>query len=221
MKYLIYQQFSGVGFCNQLFSLESAIYLSNILDRKLILIIRHGLCHCGSASWNYGYFLDFFKDYKKYLPHGIEVYYKNPPVNILNKIKQANRLYNIKPRFSSCVFIDKELDTNENKNEIQQFISSRNKVVLDYDELSKYEYIYTDKSNASRCFYNFYTTKQNYIIMNKICESLTYLNDEIQNCISNIKLNNNYNSIHFRFGDRHKPQSFVKQHNATFKKKNT
>ena len=26
-------------------------------------------------------------------------------------------------------------------------------------------------------------------------------------------------SIHFRFGDRHKPQSFVKQHNATFKKK--
>jgi hypothetical protein len=28
MKYLIYDLFSGVGFCNQLFSLETAIYLA-------------------------------------------------------------------------------------------------------------------------------------------------------------------------------------------------
>ena len=41
MKYLIYNLFTGVGFCNQLFSLETAIYMANILDRKLILIIRN------------------------------------------------------------------------------------------------------------------------------------------------------------------------------------
>ena len=36
MKYLIYELFSGVGLCNQLFSLETGIYLANILNRKLI-----------------------------------------------------------------------------------------------------------------------------------------------------------------------------------------
>ena len=41
MKYLIFQLFSGVGFCNQLFSLETAIYLANITNRKLILLIRN------------------------------------------------------------------------------------------------------------------------------------------------------------------------------------
>ena len=37
MKYLIFELFSGVGLCNQLFSLEAGIYLSYILDRKLII----------------------------------------------------------------------------------------------------------------------------------------------------------------------------------------
>ena len=50
VKTLIYELFSGVGFCNQLFSLETAIYLANISNRKLILLIRNPLCHCGSAS---------------------------------------------------------------------------------------------------------------------------------------------------------------------------
>ena len=45
MKYLIYELFSGVGFCNQLFSLETSIYLANrgfktiniplVLDHKI------------------------------------------------------------------------------------------------------------------------------------------------------------------------------------------
>ena len=48
-----------MDFCNQLFSLESAIYLSNITNRKLILIIKRPLCHCGKCDWNYGKFTDF------------------------------------------------------------------------------------------------------------------------------------------------------------------
>lgn len=219
MKYLIYQQFSGVGFCNQLFSLETAIYLANILDRKLILLIHNGLCHCGRASWDYGYFLDYFKDYKKYLPHGIDVYYKSTPKDITDKIQKAKKLYNINSRFSASAFVDKGIENNSNKNAIQQFVASRSKVILDYDELSKHEYIYTNKSNASRCFYNFYTTKQNYVIMNNICKSLTYYNEVLEQCISKIKLNGNFNAIHFRFGDRHKSSSFINQNNNTFKKK--
>jgi hypothetical protein len=66
MKTLIYELFSGVGFCNQLFSLETAIYLSNIMNRKLILIIKWPLCHCGRTSWDYGKFLDFFSDNYKF-----------------------------------------------------------------------------------------------------------------------------------------------------------
>ena len=67
MKYLIYDLFSGVGFCNQLFSLETAIYLANITNRKLILLIKNPLCHCGRASWDYGHFLDYFSDnYKQF-----------------------------------------------------------------------------------------------------------------------------------------------------------
>jgi len=62
MNCLVYDLFSGVGFCNQLFSLETAIYLANITSRKLVLLIKNPLCHCGSSSWNYGTFLDFFSD---------------------------------------------------------------------------------------------------------------------------------------------------------------
>ena len=50
VKTLIYELFSGVGFCNQLFSLETAIYLANISNRKLILLIRNPLYHYGKAS---------------------------------------------------------------------------------------------------------------------------------------------------------------------------
>ena len=34
MKTIIFELFSGVGLCNQLFSLETAIYLAHISQRK-------------------------------------------------------------------------------------------------------------------------------------------------------------------------------------------
>ena len=80
MKYLIFELFSGVGLCNQLFSLEAGIYLSYILDRKLILVIKNPLCHCGKNSWDFGYLLNFFtNEYYKFLSQGIEVHYKSVP----------------------------------------------------------------------------------------------------------------------------------------------
>ena len=60
MKTLIFELFSGVGLCNQIFSLETAIYLAHISQRKLILLILNPLCHCGKSSWDYGYLLNFF-----------------------------------------------------------------------------------------------------------------------------------------------------------------
>ena len=49
------------------------------------------------------------------------------------------------------------------------------------DELFQDDYknIYLCGSNASRCFYNFFTTQENYILMNKI-SSLRILKPEIQ-----------------------------------------
>tara|TARA_Y100000816_G_C26107818_1_gene589430 strand:- start:5505 stop:7730 length:2226 start_codon:yes stop_codon:yes gene_type:complete len=217
VKTLIYELFSGVGFCNQLFSLETAIYLANISNRKLILLIRCPLCHCGGAKWDYGYFLDYFNDkYKIYLPHGIEVYYRNPPSEIIEKINFSEK-FQLKSSkyFSSCILIDKELNTNENKVDIDNFANGRKIEIIDYNSYNS-EYLYISQSNASRCFYNFYTTKERYLLMNKICESLTYYNETLTTAILKIKINFDFNSIHFRFGDKHINSTKINSNNAKF-----
>lgn len=222
MKYLIYELFSGVGFCNQLFSLETAIYMANISNRKLILIIMNPLCHCGSASWNYGYFLNYFtNDFLTYLPNGFEVYYKAIPTHIMEITSNEELCKNIMyvDRFSSVVFVDKELDTEDNKDDITEFLHSRKKEHLLFDEYESYEYLYLTQSNASRCFYNFYTTKENYILMKHICSSLKLI-PFLHDCANNIytTINTNKNSFnlfcHIRFGDKHKDSNFVNRSNS-------
>ena len=214
MKYLIFELFSGVGFCNQLFSLEGAIYLSNITDRKLILLIKNPLCHCGRSDWKYGKIMELFtQDYLKYLPNGIEIYYKQIPDDINKLSKTAFKLTN--KTFSNTIFIDKELNTSENKDDIENFSNGREKIEINYEELNNYEYLYipNDISNASRCFYNFYTSKKNILLMNKICSSLTTYNTQIKNNLSLIKINFQYNAVHFRFGDYHVKEQEVNRHN--------
>ena len=221
MKYLIYELFSGVGFCNQLFSLETAIYLANISDRKLILLIKNPLCHCGRASWDYGYLLNFFtNDFLNYLPQGFEVYYNSVPSNITNIINNTTLTKKITytTKFSQLVFVDKDLDIQENKEDIKDFCHSRTKSSLQFEENDNYTYFYINQSNASRCFYNFYTTRENYMLMYDICKSLK-LKDffyDIANCIYN-SLNTTNNSytifLHLRFGDYHKNESFLKRNN--------
>ena len=96
MKYLVYNLFSGVGFCNQLFSLETAIYLANISNRKLILLVKYPLCHCGSSSWNYGTIMNFFRnDYLKYLPQGIEVHYGAVPEKYKKILSDTEKSYKL------------------------------------------------------------------------------------------------------------------------------
>lgn len=196
MKYLIYDLFSGVGFCNQLFSLETAIYLANITNRKLILLIKNPLCHCGRASWDYGHFLDYFSDdYKKFLPYGIEVYYKVIPENIINKITTAKHIFKEK-KFSHTCIVDSTLDTEINATDIKLFCQFRTKYIINFNDLRE-DYIYINTSNASRCFYNFYTNKPNYEVMTNICRSLTFI--KANN--SNIVIERPYLAIHLRLGD--------------------
>lgn len=207
-KCLIYNLFSGVGFYNQLFSLETAIYLANITNRKLILFIRNPLCHCGSSSWNYGKFMEFFSDeYLKYLPHGIEIYYgRNTPDNYNNIINDKEQTKDIifGEKFSRIGFIDNEIFTLYNKdinnNYIKQFLNCRKPVVIDIEQWTT-NYIYITESNACRCFSNFLTSANNYQLMTNICKSLTYLNESFYHIYKELNLPDKYIGIHFRFGD--------------------
>ena len=222
MKSLIYDLFGGVGLCNQLFSLETAIYLANISGRKLILVINEPLCHCGKATWDYGYILNYFtNDFLNYLPYGFEVYYKNSPQEIKDIIKdnEKTKTFNYCTNFSNLVFVDKCLDTEENENKIKDYCHYRQKENLQFDEFDDYEYFYIYQSNASRCFYNFYTNSENYELMNNICKSLRFnplfyeIADNIQSTIINNKKNSFNIFLHLRFGDRHKDMNFITRFN--------
>ena len=70
--------------------------------------------------------------------------------------------------------MDSELDTRENQDDIKDFLHYREKENLKFRENSHYENFYITQSNASRCFYNFYTTEANYRIMRNICASLKF-----------------------------------------------
>ena len=81
---LVFELFSGVGWCNQLFSLESAVYLANITNRKLVVFVEHPIAHCGGMNWDYGTVFDYLSDdFKEYLPNGFEYYTKSLPEKYL------------------------------------------------------------------------------------------------------------------------------------------
>ena len=106
MKYLVYELFSGVGLCNQLFSLETAIYLSNISNRKLVILIKNPLCNCGKASWEFGHLISFFENnFLDYLPYGLEVCHSSVPLKSSCFCKYmddlGNSCFDYEPRYDS------------------------------------------------------------------------------------------------------------------------
>ena len=211
MKFLIYKLFSGVGFCNQLFSLETAIYLANITNRKLILLVKYPLCHCGSASWDYGNFVDFFSDdYKRFLPFDIDIYYRNIPRDIQSLINNECQHINFGDMLSRVVIIDSNINID---NDVKKFCGGRKQYIINYSLLDSYKYIYIYQGNASRCFYNFYTSKDNYKLMYDICFSLTKLKDFDKIIIHNV---NDYITLHLRLGDQQHSKEKIDRNN-TFK----
>ena len=205
MKYLIYEMFSGVGFCNQLFSLETAIYMANVSNRKLILLIKNPLCHCGNASWDFGYLLDYFSEnYTIYLPKGIQIIYGRNEDQYLSTILNNNSItkhITYKDRFSNILFIDKDYDNQEEARKFDLFARGRFIEYLQFEDNDNYEYIYINQSNASRIFYNFYTNIDNVILMNNIAYSFTKLNPNISDLFSKISPPDKFIAIHLRFGD--------------------
>lgn len=212
-KVLIYELFSGVGFCNTLFSLETAIYFSNILKRKLILLVKFPLCDAGEHNWEFGHYLDLFSDkYKEYLNYGFEIFYGDTDEkHIISKIYPLIQ-NSFKPfheiRFSEFVFYDKN-DINIDYDQLKKFCNFRTPFAIDFKEWLKYPSIYMDVSNASRCFYNFYTNADNYFLMNNICKSLTILRKEFYQYYDTLKLPEKYNTIHFRFGDKQMDKNMI------------
>jgi hypothetical protein len=216
---LIYDLFSGVGYYNQMFSLEIAIYWAYTSNRHLIINQRHPLVACGKPMREMGSLIDYISNnFEKYLPHGFtwNTYTDCTPCNI-NEI-------NTKCKMSNCVFIDKELDKENNKDDIKEFTHFRTQISSEYlDNLydSKVKIVSFNKSNASRIFMNFYTTKDKYKIMNDITLSLSNYNDTLTNVYNNIKERMKYKryiSIHLRFGDYHKSVDSISSSNEEIKK---
>ena len=122
---LIFELFSGVGWCNTVFSLETAIYLANITNRKLVVFIENPFAHCGRIDWDHGVIFDYINnDFKKYLPNGFEYYTRKLP----DKYKNSDSYLKIERdvvKWSGIVFVDKELDTPDNSEKIEHFINGR------------------------------------------------------------------------------------------------
>ena len=227
IRELYFELFCGVGFCNQLFSLETAIYMSNILDAKLILLIKHPLVHCGRASWEYGTIFNYLtQDYKQYLPRGIDVYYKKIPSEITEITEQIkkDKLGFIDPpsKMSQMVFVDNSLNIPENKNDIDKFSHYRRVFNFNIEELKIQDRLFYTKSNASRMFYNYYTTKANYKLMQDIALTIKIkrsLHEVADSIISGSYSTTNRKrfsiSLHLRFGDYFKKSDFVERWNTS------
>ena len=94
----------------------------------------------------------------------------------------------------------------------------RQKEELNFDMYDAFMNIYIYQSNASRCFYNFYTKEENYELMRNICASIKFkpfLYDIATLIYSQLNEGPNiYNIfVHTRFGDYFKKQEFLERFN--------
>ncbi len=201
---------NGVGFYNQIFSLELAIYMSNFFKRKLFLIIDNPLAAKGVCSWDYGTIFDYINDIGYLLPYGYDIYIKKK-INIFSNIYEIE----LNKHMSSCIYVDKDYRKDIYKEDVTKFANGRTDISIQLDELFDYKkkYIYFKKSNASRFFYNFYTSLENYKLMNKIAKHFIKMNNCIMNSVNAIKLPRDFISIHIRFGDIGKSDEFINKDN--------
>ena len=129
-------------------------------------------------NFDCGLITDYLSDDFKQLLIGFEIRaYKNFVDQMENEIPLPSKL-------SNNVIVDKELNISKNKNDIKNFSHHRNILINNcisdlFNE--KLKVVYFNKSNASRIFYNFYTTKHNYNLMNEIALAVSGYNNFLTN----------------------------------------
>ncbi len=190
---------------NQLFSLEEGIYFAERLQKKLKLIIRHPLVHCGVSQRSEGKtLLDFLA------PLDAEIVTTVPPDSYILPINN---------RLSRIAIVDSSLNTPENQNQIRRFAACREIHTIDWNALASHEHIFINQSNASRMFYNFFTTGNEYERMKQIASRCRKLKPEIESrCWNIIKLPAEFQAVHFRFGDtKHTKETIDKEFASTSK----
>jgi len=189
---------NGVGFYNQLFSLELAIYMSNFFKRALYLRVTRPLATKGVCSWDYGTIFDYILKIDDLLPYGFVVLSDKECYDIIEVHDIVISQY-----MSSSYYVDKELRISKNLQDIADFSNGRTDISEQLDVLfdKNLSTIHFKGSNASRFFYNFYTTHNNYLLMNRIALHLSKYTSVINNIFENIKLPTKYIAIHIRLGD--------------------
>ena len=214
---LLYDLYCGVGYYNQLFSLEIAVYLAMISKRYLVLNIRHPLVACGKPNREYGCLIEYLTDKFKSNLVGFEYRLYDNCYKLINEIE-------LPAKISNCAIVDEDLDTPDNAGDIKDFCHYRQKISSKvfaplFDETKKV--VSFQKSNASRVLYNFYTKPEKYKFMNKICKELSEYHPSISTVFEDIyqKLETkSYISVHLRFGDWHKGLPAITAINETIKK---
>ena len=206
---LVYDLFCGVGYYNQLFSLELGVYLANKSNRHLVINMRHPLVACGKPDRSYGPLTDYLgKDFEEFLPHGYSLRkYGESMTTFANEI-------NFSAKMSNIVFVDEVLNTAQNSMKINEFahyrqVISDNKLSPLFDNTARL--VSFTGSNASRFFTNFFTVKENYELMSKIALSLNTYCPVILDVLEDVrkKITSEFIAVHLRFGDWHKKISQI------------
>ena len=223
---LVYELFTGVGFYNQLFSLELGIFLARLYDRHLVLNVRHPLVHCGKPDWDNGILLNYLdkEAYMKLLPKGLTVRTRHNVVScdIGHKLQLPCKASNI-------VFVEEQFMKDEAH--VKEFAHFRTIIPMKkMDDLfgdPSRRVVCFDKSNASRFFYNFLVNEERVKLMNEIAEGLTKVNPIIDAVCDYIKVKEGLLNIHqslglhFRFGDCHKSKEHINGSNSIIEKNTT
>ena len=138
---LIFQLFggvNGVGFYNQIFSLELAIFMSNYFQRKLYLIISHPLAAKGKCLWTLGTIFDYIRPIEHLLPYGFEIFDNSRPFKHI----EGTHTITLKKKMSGCYYVDSFYRTPEHKNTVRDFSNHRINICEDLDVLFNHDIRY-------------------------------------------------------------------------------
>ena len=153
----------------------------------------------GKCDWKFGNIFDYVNTIDDLVaPNTVKILLRPE-----KSISQSVYKINIPSMISSCYYVDKQYRTNAHTNDINEFAHGRTNISRELDVLfnNNFKYVEFTKSNASRCFTNFYTTSINYQLMNTIAQHFIQFKPHIER-IQFKTLPQKYIAIHMRLGDQ-------------------